>query len=78
MNAKLWVAGFVAVLLIDGLLAFVLSLMVMAEDCATNDRWQCSESVRDLLRAGLIAVPALYVTVFVRAWISQRESGTPS
>jgi hypothetical protein len=81
MNPKLWPAaliGLIFVLFIDGVLAFVLSLMAMAENCTTSPRWQCSETVSDLLRAGLIAVPALYVTLLVRAWASRRASGTPS
>jgi len=81
MNAKLWpgaLIGLAFVLVIEGLLAFVLSFMVMAENCSTSDRWQCSETVRDVIRAGLIAVPALYVTFFVRAWASRRANGTPS
>jgi hypothetical protein len=82
VNAKRWLAGLGVVVLLDSVIALVVSFMALAENCDNgNPRWQCSDSLNELLVAALIAVPAFYVTLIVvvamRAWVERRES-TPN
>ena len=66
MNAKRWLAALGAVLLIDIGIGLVLLMMSLEENCNNGiARWQCSESLKDLLGATLIAISALYVTALV-------------
>jgi hypothetical protein len=67
-------AGGVAVLFIEALMALVLSWIVKAENCGSGNGWACDETVRNVLRAGLIVVPALYATLYVVAARRERSA----
>jgi hypothetical protein len=81
MSIKRWIAGLGAVLLVEIVVALVLSFIAMEENCNNGvPRWQCSESLKDLLGSALIVIPLLYVTLFVivamRNSVARHEGGT--
>jgi hypothetical protein len=75
MSRKFWVAAFVVVLLVDGLIALQYSFVVMSENCGTGDRWQCDETIRGGMIVALVAIPALYVALLLLAALKARNSG---
>jgi ABC-type arginine transport system permease subunit len=79
MGAKRWLTALGVVLLVEVVVALVLSLIAMEENCNNGiARWQCSESLQDLFVAILIGLPLFYVLALVvfgmRAWV-ERNGG---
>lgn len=82
MNAKRWIA-LAAAVIVEIIIAGVVFRMWLEENCNNSiPRWQCNESLENLLVGALIAIPALYLTLLVvaavRAWVERRESSTPN
>ena len=78
MSVKRWIAGLVAVLLVESGIGLALIYMAMEENCNNgNDRWSCSGSVQSLLDGALLGIPMVFLivlaVVLMRAWVERRE-----